>query len=60
MDDEQESFPADLTLHSDHPTPDELPCTAANAVEVHRDSQSGEGGVSQSKVPLNELLKNYI
>lgn len=39
---DQEDFPADLTLHSDPPTPEGLECTTANAVEVHRDSQPGE------------------
>ena len=39
---EQEDFPGDLTLHSDPLTPDGLPCTPANAVEVHRNSQPGE------------------
>ncbi|XP_056151151.1 DNA polymerase zeta catalytic subunit isoform X2 [Lampris incognitus] len=36
---EQEISPGDLSLHPDIPTPGELLCTAANQVEVHRDSQ---------------------
>ena len=39
---DQEDFPADLTLHPDPLTPEGLQCTPANAVEVHRDSQPGE------------------
>uniref|UniRef100_A0A3B4FYK2 DNA polymerase zeta catalytic subunit n=1 Tax=Pundamilia nyererei TaxID=303518 RepID=A0A3B4FYK2_9CICH len=38
----QEDFPGELTLHFDPLTPDGLPCTPANAVEVHRGSQPGE------------------
>uniref|UniRef100_I3JZM5 DNA polymerase zeta catalytic subunit n=1 Tax=Oreochromis niloticus TaxID=8128 RepID=I3JZM5_ORENI len=34
--DNQEDFPGELTLHFDPLTPDGLPCTPANAVEVHR------------------------
>uniref|UniRef100_A0A3Q3BAC6 REV3 like, DNA directed polymerase zeta catalytic subunit n=1 Tax=Kryptolebias marmoratus TaxID=37003 RepID=A0A3Q3BAC6_KRYMA len=34
-----EDFSGDLTLHSDLLTPDRLPCTPANVVEIHRDSQ---------------------
>ena len=41
-DEDQEDFLADLTLHSDDLTPEGLPCTPANAVEVHRDSQPGK------------------
>lgn len=39
---DQEDFPGELTLHSDLLTPEGLPCTPANAVEVHRDLQPGE------------------
>ncbi len=39
---DQEDFPGDLTLHSDPLTPEGLPCTPANAVEMHRDVQPGE------------------
>lgn len=39
---DQEDFLSDLSLHSDPLTPEVLPCTAANAVEVHRDSEPGE------------------
>ncbi|KAM8726444.1 DNA polymerase zeta catalytic subunit isoform 4-T4 [Acanthopagrus schlegelii] len=35
---DQEHFPSEHTLHSDPLTPEELPCTPSNAVEVHRDS----------------------
>uniref|UniRef100_A0A1A7XY61 DNA polymerase zeta catalytic subunit n=2 Tax=Iconisemion striatum TaxID=60296 RepID=A0A1A7XY61_9TELE len=34
-----EEFSGEISLHPDPPTPDRLPCTPANAVEVHRDSQ---------------------
>ncbi|KAM4529024.1 DNA polymerase zeta catalytic subunit [Fundulus diaphanus] len=54
-DDEQDSILAELTLHSDHLTPDELPCTAANAVEVHRDSQPGSLR-SSGKVPEEAVV----
>uniref|UniRef100_A0A8D3CLW0 DNA polymerase zeta catalytic subunit n=1 Tax=Scophthalmus maximus TaxID=52904 RepID=A0A8D3CLW0_SCOMX len=39
---DQEDFPGDLTHHSDPLNPAGLCCTAANAVEVHRDSHSGK------------------
>lgn len=39
---EQDDFPGDLSLHSDPLTPEAVPCTPANAVEVHRDSEPGE------------------
>lgn len=42
---DQEDFPGDLTLHSDPASPEVPPCTPANAVEVHRDSQPGEDKV---------------
>ncbi|XP_030261407.1 DNA polymerase zeta catalytic subunit isoform X3 [Sparus aurata] len=35
---DQEDFSSENTLHSDPLTPEELPCTPSNAVEVHRDS----------------------
>ncbi|XP_067097392.1 DNA polymerase zeta catalytic subunit [Osmerus mordax] len=38
---EQESFPADLSLHPDIPTREGLRCTPANMVEVHQGSQTG-------------------
>lgn len=40
---EQEDFLGVLTLHPDPSTPEGVPCTPANAVEAHRDSQPGEG-----------------
>lgn len=39
---DQEDFPNEFTLHPDPITPEGLPCTPANAVELHRDSQPGE------------------
>ncbi|CAN9507584.1 unnamed protein product [Ophioblennius macclurei] len=36
---DQGDFPTDLSLHLDTLSPDHLPCSLANAVEVHRDSQ---------------------
>lgn len=44
-DDDPEDNPSDFTLHSDALTPEGALCTPANAVEVHRDSQPGEGTV---------------
>ncbi|KAM7367565.1 hypothetical protein PAMP_013853 [Pampus punctatissimus] len=38
---EQEDFLGVPTLHSNPLTPEAVPCTPANAVEVHRDSQPG-------------------
>lgn len=43
----QEDYPGELTLHFDPLTPDGLPCTPANAVEVHRGSQPGEDSCSR-------------
>uniref|UniRef100_A0A3B4U6G0 DNA polymerase zeta catalytic subunit n=1 Tax=Seriola dumerili TaxID=41447 RepID=A0A3B4U6G0_SERDU len=40
--DDHEDLPGDLTLHSDPLTPEGPLCTPANAVEVHRDSNSGK------------------
>ncbi|MEQ2313867.1 hypothetical protein AMECASPLE_006274 [Ameca splendens] len=54
-DDEEESFSAELTLHSDHLTPNGLPCTAANAVEVHRDSEP-DSARSSGKVPEEAVV----
>ncbi|XP_041831754.1 DNA polymerase zeta catalytic subunit isoform X2 [Melanotaenia boesemani] len=50
VDEEPEDFPGELTLHADPLTPDGLPCTPANAVEVHRDSQP-DSVRSSGKVP---------
>ncbi|XP_028253994.1 DNA polymerase zeta catalytic subunit isoform X2 [Parambassis ranga] len=50
---DEEEFPADLTLHRD--TPDGLPCTPANAVHVHRDSQSDSVRCS-GKVPEEAVV----
>lgn len=49
---DQEDFPGELSLHSDPLTPEAMPCTPANAVEVHRDSQPGEEN------PLLECMKH--
>lgn len=40
---DSEDFPLEFTLHLDPLTQDVVPCTSANAVEVHRDMQSGRG-----------------
>ncbi|KAM4771033.1 DNA polymerase zeta catalytic subunit [Rhinophrynus dorsalis] len=37
-----EEFSADLTLHSQLESPELLPCTQANMVEVHRDQEYGD------------------
>ncbi|XP_069370752.1 DNA polymerase zeta catalytic subunit isoform X2 [Paralichthys olivaceus] len=52
---EQEDFLGDLTLHSDDLTPEGLPCTPANAVEVHRDSQS-DSVRSSVKIPEEAVV----
>ncbi|XP_015242281.1 PREDICTED: DNA polymerase zeta catalytic subunit [Cyprinodon variegatus] len=53
--DDEESFSAELTLHPDQPTPDELPCTAANAVQEHRDSQP-DSERSSGRVPEEAVV----
>lgn len=45
----QEDFPVELSLHPDPVTLEALPCTPANAVEVHRDFQPGEKRKSTSR-----------
>uniref|UniRef100_A0A3Q2DKD5 DNA polymerase zeta catalytic subunit n=1 Tax=Cyprinodon variegatus TaxID=28743 RepID=A0A3Q2DKD5_CYPVA len=57
--DDEESFSAELTLHPDQPTPDELPCTAANAVQEHRDSQSS-GRVPEEAVVDEEAILSLL
>ncbi|XP_039981481.1 DNA polymerase zeta catalytic subunit isoform X2 [Xiphias gladius] len=61
---DQEDFPADLTLHSDPPTPEGLECTTANAVEVHRDSQpdsvSSSGKISEEAVVDEEAILSVL
>ncbi|XP_029965506.1 LOW QUALITY PROTEIN: DNA polymerase zeta catalytic subunit [Salarias fasciatus] len=47
--------PADLSLHLDPLSPDHLPCSLANAVEVHRDSQP-DSARSSSKVPEEAVV----
>ncbi|XP_026197359.1 DNA polymerase zeta catalytic subunit isoform X3 [Anabas testudineus] len=49
---DQEDFLSDLSLHSDPLTPEVLPCTAANAVEVHRDSEP----VRVDKIPEEAVV----
>lgn len=51
---DQEDF-LELTLHPNPPTPEGLPCTAANAVEVHRDSQPGEEKSLLGVLEMNEV-----
>ncbi|XP_041662079.1 DNA polymerase zeta catalytic subunit isoform X2 [Cheilinus undulatus] len=53
---EQEDFPGDLTLHSDLLTSEGLPCTLANAVEVHRDLQPESPVRSSGKVPEEAVV----
>ncbi|XP_054900495.1 DNA polymerase zeta catalytic subunit [Poeciliopsis prolifica] len=55
VDDEEESLSAELTLHSDLLTPGGVPCTAANAVETHRDSQP-DSVRSIGKVPEDAVV----
>lgn len=43
---EQDPFPAELSVYPDVLTPELLHCTPANQVEVHRDSQTGESNKS--------------
>ncbi|CAJ1077657.1 LOW QUALITY PROTEIN: DNA polymerase zeta catalytic subunit [Xyrichtys novacula] len=52
---DQEDFPGELTLHSDPLTSEGLPCTPANAVQVHRDSQP-ESSVRNSKITTEEAI----
>uniref|UniRef100_I3JZM4 DNA polymerase zeta catalytic subunit n=1 Tax=Oreochromis niloticus TaxID=8128 RepID=I3JZM4_ORENI len=54
----QEDFPGELTLHFDPLTPDGLPCTPANAVEVHRGRHPGEENCSTGSycVQLSDIV----
>ncbi|XP_029903584.1 DNA polymerase zeta catalytic subunit isoform X2 [Myripristis murdjan] len=52
---EQEAFPGDLSLHPDTLTPEGLPCTLANMVEVHRDSQP-DSVRSSGKIPEEAVV----
>ncbi|AWP19571.1 putative DNA polymerase zeta catalytic subunit [Scophthalmus maximus] len=52
---DQEDFPGDLTHHSDPLNPAGLCCTAANAVEVHRDSQP-DSVRSSGKLPEEAVV----
>ncbi|KAM4633548.1 DNA polymerase zeta catalytic subunit [Polymixia lowei] len=52
---EQESFPGELSLHLDVLTAEELQSTAANMVEVHRDLQP-DSVRSSSKVPEEAVV----
>ncbi|XP_020492360.3 DNA polymerase zeta catalytic subunit [Labrus bergylta] len=54
--DDQEDFPGDLSLHSDLLTSEELPCTLANAVEVHRDWQPESSIRSSGKIPEEAVV----
>ncbi|XP_067429067.1 DNA polymerase zeta catalytic subunit isoform X1 [Thunnus thynnus] len=53
--DEQEDFLGVLTLHSDPLTPEGVPCTPANVVEVHRDSQP-DSVRSSGKIPEEAVV----
>lgn len=59
---DQEGFPGELTLHPDPLTPEGLPCTPANAVEVHRDSQPGEENLllGMHKISAGKMWKESI
>ncbi|XP_070781827.1 DNA polymerase zeta catalytic subunit [Enoplosus armatus] len=52
---DQEDFPGELTLHSDPLTPEGPPCTPANAVAVHRDSQP-DSVRSSGKIPEEAVV----
>ncbi|XP_032398313.1 DNA polymerase zeta catalytic subunit isoform X2 [Etheostoma spectabile] len=52
---DQEDLLADMTLHSDPLTPEGLPCTPANAVEVHRHSQP-DSVRSSVKIPEEPVV----
>ncbi|XP_074472184.1 DNA polymerase zeta catalytic subunit isoform X2 [Sebastes fasciatus] len=52
---DQEDLLAEMTLHSDPLTPEGLPCTPANAVEVHRLSQP-DSVRSGDKVPEEAVV----
>ncbi|KAM6992727.1 LOW QUALITY PROTEIN: DNA polymerase zeta catalytic subunit [Tautogolabrus adspersus] len=54
--DDQEDFLGDLSLHSDLLTSEGLPCTLANAVEVHRDSQPESSIRSSGKIPEEAVV----
>uniref|UniRef100_A0AAX7TQM8 DNA polymerase zeta catalytic subunit n=1 Tax=Astatotilapia calliptera TaxID=8154 RepID=A0AAX7TQM8_ASTCA len=56
----QEDFPGELTLHFDPLTPDGLPCTPANAVEVHRDYVRSSGKVPEEAVVDEEAILTLL
>lgn len=60
---DQEDLPHELTLHPDPLTPEELLCTSANVVEVHRDLQTGKenvfGYTKQGLPAINMHNKGY-
>ncbi|XP_070705223.1 DNA polymerase zeta catalytic subunit [Pempheris klunzingeri] len=61
---EQEDFLCELTLHSDPLSPEGLPCTPANAVEVHKDSQPdsvrSSGKTSEEAVVDEEAILSLL
>ncbi|KAM3602464.1 uncharacterized protein V6R79_004647 [Siganus canaliculatus] len=61
---DQEDFLGDLTVHPDPSTPEGLPCTPANAVEVHRDSHPdsvrSSGKISEEAIVDEEAILNLL
>uniref|UniRef100_A0A672YWW1 DNA polymerase zeta catalytic subunit n=1 Tax=Sphaeramia orbicularis TaxID=375764 RepID=A0A672YWW1_9TELE len=56
---DHEDFPGELTLHGDLLSPEGLPYTPANTVEVHRDSQSG-GKIPEEAVVDEEAILSLL
>lgn len=53
--DGSQEFSAELTLHSEVLSPEILPCTPANMIEVHKDAELSKGKgfpASMQKIPL--------
>uniref|UniRef100_A0A674C2Q5 DNA polymerase zeta catalytic subunit n=1 Tax=Salmo trutta TaxID=8032 RepID=A0A674C2Q5_SALTR len=61
---EQDPFPAELSVYPDVLTPELLHCTPANQVEVHRDSQTGESNKSpyrpSTRMSLSEAILSLL
>ncbi|XP_054590029.2 DNA polymerase zeta catalytic subunit isoform X1 [Nothobranchius furzeri] len=61
---DNEEFSGEISLHPDHLTPDLSPCTPANALEVHMDSQPDfvkiRGRVPEEPVVDKEAILNLL
>ncbi|XP_029451114.1 DNA polymerase zeta catalytic subunit isoform X2 [Rhinatrema bivittatum] len=53
-----EEFSAELTLHSSVPTPEAVPCTPANMLEVHKDQEPNRGNTRRNPMEQEEAVIN--